>query len=386
MALKLGELLIKEKVITSRQLDEALKAQVVFGGRLGTNLVELGYLEEEALAYFLSEKLGVPYVHPELLNNIDPKTIKLITRKVAEKYRVIPVDAKKKRLRLAMSDPTDIRALDELAFVTGYVIKPMIAPELHILHALEKYYGVPRDIRYLSISRKLGQPATIEEESKTEPRPSPKKEIKEAPPPRVEDLVELIEEELEEEIEEELLEEVEEEVEEKVVEPHEEPYTFSEACRSLETVEGRDEISKIILRYSLQFLERTVLLIVRKHMIEGWNGRGESLTQELIQRIKIPSAVPSIFKKVIDSKSHYLGDLPDQPVNKKFVSFIGGVNPRTVVLIPISLKGRPVCILYGDKLREGSLTRDRLGELLLLANKAAMSFEMLIRKFKKSSA
>lgn len=293
-------------------------------------------------------------------------------------------------MRLAMSDPTDIRTLDELAFATGYVIKPMVAPELHILNALEKYYGIPRDIRYLSFSRKLGQPATIGEESKTEPRPSPKKEIKETPPPRVEDLVELIEEELEEEIEEELLEEVveevEEEVEEEVVEPHEEPYLFSEACRSLETVEGRDEIAEIILRYSLQFLERVALFIVRKHMIEGWSGRGESLTQELIQRIKIPSAVPSIFKKVIDSKSHYLGDLPDQPVNEKFVSFIGGVNPRTVVLIPISLKGRPVCILYGDKLREGSLTRNRLGELLLLANKAAMSFEMLIRKFKKSSA
>ncbi len=374
MALKLGALLIKEKVITPRQLDEALKAQVTYGGRLGTNLVELGYLEEEALAYFLSEKLGVPYVNPRTLDNIAPKVIKLIPRDVAEKYQVVPVDAKEKRLRLAMSDPTNTRALDELAFVTDCVIKPMIAPEIHILHALEKYYGIPRDIRYPSISRKLDQPVTAEREGKAELHPLPEKETKEVPPSRTEEFVELVEKE------------PKDKVAEEIIEPTKRSYSFSEACRSLKTVEDRDEIAEIFLHYTLQFLERAALFIVKKHIIEGWNGKGENLTRELIQGVKIPFAVPSIFKKVIDSKKHYLGALPDHPVNEKFVSSMGGVNPRTVVLIPINIKDKPVCILYGDKLKEGGLKTAELGELLLLSNEVAGSFEMLILKFKKPSA
>ncbi len=369
MALRLGELLIKEKIITPSQLNEALKAQVVFGGRLGTNLVELGYLEEEALAYFLSEMLGVPYVHPHTLNNLDPKVIGLITREVAEKYRVIPVDEDKRRLRLAMSDPTNIRALDELAFVTGYVIKPMIAPEIHILLALEKYYKIPRDIRYISISRKIGQPEATEREGKAEPLPPPKKEVRKAPAPKPEEIIELVEEEPEEEI----------------IEPAKRTYSFSEAARSLKEVEDRDEIAEIILHFALQFQDRVALFIVKKHIIEGWSGKGENLNRELIQRVKIPFAVPSIFKEVVDSKKHFLGALPAHPVNEKFVSSMGGADPRTVVLIPIILKDRPICIIYGDRLKGEGLTKAELGELLLLSNEVAKAFEMLIRKFKKSS-
>ncbi|UCD86007.1 MAG: hypothetical protein JSU92_07385, partial [Deltaproteobacteria bacterium] len=303
--------------------------------------------------------------------------------------------------------------LDELAFVTGYIVKPMIAPELHILHALEKYYKIPRDIRYITISRKIGKPKDAPVEDGSETLLPPKKEAKAFP--SAEDILELIEEEPVEELEE--LEEVEEleeeeeeeeeeakevegeekvkevkevgkvkEVKEEAAEPHEELYSFSEACRDLEVVENRDEIAEVFLRYCLQFLERVALFIVRKYMVEGWNGRGKNVNQRMIRRIKIPRAVPSIFKDIIDSKKYYLGELPDQPVNEKFVNFMGRVNPGTVLFIPINLKDKPVCILYGDNPKEGSLPPDRLGEFFLLANRAAKSFEQLILKFKKSKA
>ncbi len=113
MALKLGEMLIREGLLTSAQLEEALKYQVIFGGKLGTNLIEMGLVEENALARVLSRKLGVPCAEESELMRISPEVIKLIPKDIAARYKVIPLRLENRRLTLVMADPTDLKAIDE---------------------------------------------------------------------------------------------------------------------------------------------------------------------------------------------------------------------------------------------------------------------------------
>lgn len=148
--IKLGQLLLKKKMVTQKQLDKALKYQVIFGGRVGTNLVELGYLDEEALAYALSEQLNVPYAHPKLLLDIEKDVIGLIPRDIAERYVSLPVEIDGKRLKLIMDSPTDIEAIKEISFITGYIIQPMLTTELRLIQALEVHYDIARKQRYIA--------------------------------------------------------------------------------------------------------------------------------------------------------------------------------------------------------------------------------------------
>jgi hypothetical protein len=129
MALRLGEALVREGLINNEQLAKALERQVVYGGRLGTNLIELGILTEESLVKFLGNVFGVPYADPKSFEGIKKEVIDTISASLAGKYMVVPIDLEPKRLHLAMLNPTDLRVIDEVRFVTGYEIVPYIASE-----------------------------------------------------------------------------------------------------------------------------------------------------------------------------------------------------------------------------------------------------------------
>lgn len=156
MPIRLGEMLIKAGMITHTQLDEALKGQVIFGGRLGTNLIEMGVIGEEELARVLSEKLRVPCVGPDELMAVPDHLLTLVPRDMVERYKIVPLGVDGRRLRLVMADPSDLPAIDEIAFRTGFVIVPMVAPEIRLFMALEKYYGIRREVRALPVSETLG--------------------------------------------------------------------------------------------------------------------------------------------------------------------------------------------------------------------------------------
>ena len=144
MALKLGELLINKKLFTRKQLEEALQAQAVFGGKLGTILIEMGAIGELDLAQVLSNQLGVPFVHPDQLVDIPAAALNALTPELAQKYQVLPLRLEKRILTVVMANPRDLKAIDELGLRTGYVIRPILAPELRLTYALEHYYRIPR--------------------------------------------------------------------------------------------------------------------------------------------------------------------------------------------------------------------------------------------------
>ncbi len=140
MPVRIGELLLKEKRISAEQLQEALNYQRTNGGKLGANLVKLGYVKDEEITALLSKQYGVPSI---ALNQfeIDPAVVKLVPAETARKYQIVPLSRAGATLTIAMTDPTNVFAMDDVKFMTGYNVEPVVASETAVLDAIDKYYG-----------------------------------------------------------------------------------------------------------------------------------------------------------------------------------------------------------------------------------------------------
>src|SRR5918997_4284242 len=140
MPVRIGELLLKEKRISPEQLQEALNYQRTSGGKLGANLVKLGFVKDEEITALLSKQYGVPSISLDQFE-IDPTVIKLVPAETARKYQIIPLSRAGATLTIAMTDPTNVFAMDDVKFMTGYNVEPVVASETALLDAIARYYG-----------------------------------------------------------------------------------------------------------------------------------------------------------------------------------------------------------------------------------------------------
>jgi type IV pilus assembly protein PilB len=140
MAGKLGEILLKENLITPDQLKQALEHQKANGGRLGNSLVSLGFMSDEEVMAVLSRQYGVPSINLDYFE-VDPGVTKLIPMDTALKFQVLPLSRVGSSLTLAMVDPTNVFAMDDIKFMTGFNIEPVVASETAIAEAIKKNYG-----------------------------------------------------------------------------------------------------------------------------------------------------------------------------------------------------------------------------------------------------
>ena len=140
MAVKLGWMLVEANIITDTNLQETLDYQKKNGGRLGYNLVKLGFCTEEDITNTLSQQYGVPSINLRHFE-IDADVCKLIPAEVAQKYLIMPVSRTGATLTIAMVDPTNVFAMDDIKFMTGYNVEPVVASEMGIKETIEKYYG-----------------------------------------------------------------------------------------------------------------------------------------------------------------------------------------------------------------------------------------------------
>ena len=128
MPVRIGELLLKEKRITPEQLQDALSYQRTAGGKLGANLVKLGYIRDEEITALLSKQYGVPSIALTQFD-IDPAVVKLVPAETARKYQIVPLSRAGATLTIAMTDPTNVFAMDDIKFMTGYNVEPVVASE-----------------------------------------------------------------------------------------------------------------------------------------------------------------------------------------------------------------------------------------------------------------
>jgi type IV pilus assembly protein PilB len=139
MAVRIGDLLLKEKRITPAQLQEALNYQKTNGGKLGLNLVKLGFVTDEEITSLLSKQYGVPSINLAQFE-IDSAVIKLIPADTAQKYQIVPLSRSGATLTIAITDPTNVFAMDDIKFMTGYNVEPVVASETAVTEAIKRYY------------------------------------------------------------------------------------------------------------------------------------------------------------------------------------------------------------------------------------------------------
>src|SRR6476646_870144 len=139
MAVRIGELLLKEKRITPAQLQEALNHQKANGGQLGLSLVRLGFVTDDEITDLLSKQFGVPSINLSRFE-IDSAVIKLLPSETVRKYQTVPLSRAGATLTIAIADPTNVLAMDDIKFMTGCNVEPVVASETSILAALRRYY------------------------------------------------------------------------------------------------------------------------------------------------------------------------------------------------------------------------------------------------------
>lgn len=374
MQVKVGSLLVREGIISEAELEEALRNKVIFGGKLGTNLIELGYITPERLGEALSKHKGFPKVDPAQLNSIPGNVIALITAETAKQHQVIPLALDKKRLTVAMADPCDLTAIDKLSFMTGMYINPVVIPELLLIMALERYYNIRRETRYIAIAKDMRRDPRAGESQGINEIPAPPAKTEKAA--EVEEFIEIPEFDGFDKVE--IPEAPAPEITIPTEEELKEAYNLTDMCTALAAATSRDQIGAALMEYlRLRYL-RTALLLPKEPTLTGWLAADANGYVENFSEIRVEMQPPSSFLQVIESKNFCMGQLLS-PTDQKVAAAIGAKD-NPAILLPIVLMNRVVAILCViDSLEQ--LTRS-LNELQKIAIKSAMAFEILIMRNK----
>lgn len=376
---------------------------MIFGGRLGTNLVELGYLDEEALAYFLSENLGVPYAHPKTLLEVDHSVIKLIPRNIAERYRVLPVGIKRKRLRLVMADPQDYDAIKEISFVTGYVIEPVVTPELRLAQALDVHYGIPRADRYQPFQeeqRKKKEESEGEGKKAEAPETAPPLDAFSATPSDEASIAggEKSAAKEGDEVSEEFIQEKVQKLREKRQSmfinkkeqagkeeaPKEASSQGKVTMEELKLAPDRNAVGKVLLEYMAMRYPMGAILAVRGDIALGWCASGSPHCNEFVPKLRIPLNVPSILKKALEDGLAF-HDGPDvNPMDKMLRKIIRVEESLKMAAAAVYYQKATVCFLLAVGPPE-VFNGDAVEELRTIAGEASKAFARLIKPLQKDA-
>ena len=168
MASKLGEMLVKAQLITEAQLEEAIRIQRREGGKLGSIVARQGFCSDQDIVSFLGMQYGVPAADLDQWPAIESSVIALVPAELANKHKVLPLQRSGNVLTLAMSDPTDIFAMDDVRFHTGYNIDPVVSSEMGLTRAIERYYGGSSSLRL-----REDQPRRTQQANRTTQLPGP---------------------------------------------------------------------------------------------------------------------------------------------------------------------------------------------------------------------
>ena len=377
---RLGECLLAEGLINSSQLDEAIEYQCIYGGKLGTSLIELGLIEEDQMAKVLSQQLRLHYINPELLMNVPPAVLNLVPDKIALKHQIVPYHKDGKKLYVAINNISNLKLIDELSFQLGHIIIPLAIPEIRLMLALKKHYGMLLSPRYETLAGQLNRrnlavkkitPKKDDskiEQTRERTEPLSMQEEKESEPPS---WPLLGEEEYagDEQIEDSYFSDAPEREEEKAV----------DLLHILAAANERDDIARGIINYLKVEFPVCALFMVRGETATGWLAAGQ-WSKRRFDQLTVQLTEYSVLNLVVTNRAHYLGPISATEQNRKIMDFFGSHPPQNCLAIPLMVQNRLVSILYV----QGALEQleQHFAELHYIAGKAEMAFKLLILKNK----
>ncbi|MBI2897640.1 MAG: hypothetical protein HYY06_29040 [Deltaproteobacteria bacterium] len=388
---------MRDQIVGVRRIEEALQRQVVHGGDLETNLLELGAVSEDVLAQYRSQVEGLGFVPAGEVMHPDSEAAELLTPELAERHRMIPLRIEGTRLLVAVASPPPEGTLDELSFLLSLDFVPRITTELRIAAALAHVFGIPMAPRFARLSEKLG-PVPFEGVARAQvvsvsgspeppnkaddrvvalvggkrpterlsPVPEPRLVIESATPPREEETERVF-----------------------TPVPRQQPTPRRRrkvgptvAGELLEAARTRDEVLEILLEVAHQTLDYVAVFALQEGSADGRAAMGDGTTTEHLRAISIPLDEPSFLRTVRESRSHYLGPIHDEDSNHGILRKLGRAPPANAMVMPIALRSRVVLLVYGDNGRRPTTGED-IVDLLALAPRVAAAFQRLIleRKF-----
>jgi len=409
--MKLGEMLVRDGRLTEPQLDAALKYQARDGGRLGTVLVEHGFVDLEALTVYLGLELGIPIATGAMLERAKRAAVRLLQPAQAFKHKCVPLVVQDRQLIAAIEDPHDFATLEALNQITGYRVLPRVTPEVRIYYYIERYYGVPRPARYVKFGdTPRGDEGAVDSGLPAPPLPGlppvPTSPIM-APGPRprlrsvklkmfddsealeleAEDLIDTLDADLEAPAEaapivEAPLERSAPTLSRPSTAPHvPQPMSADVAMRELSTATDRNRIVEVLLGFSAATFDAAVVFTVRDNMAFGWKAIGELPGHASVEHVLIPLEAPSIVQAAIASETGvFHGPLAPSTVNSYFYKVLGCVEPALVSVGAIMIGRRVVNVLYGHA---RPLSAIQVGVLQQVCVSAAEAYARLIASSKR---
>jgi hypothetical protein len=305
-------------MVTERQLQEAIQHQVLYGGRLGTSLYELGFITEERLQEALARAHGVSGGAGVDPRDVQADAVAALPKAMAVRHKVCPYKIRGKTLFLLMVDPQNHEAVARVSYSLGYIVKPLVVPEFRMIQLLRDHYGVDERWRFTDTHRRSADKAVV-------------------------------------------------------------PAEPAAAAALIEGAETRDEVVEAVVALCHGVFRRVLFFIVREPWVLGWTGLGEGVDRDLAETLRIPLDEPSVFQTVARNRTLFVGRLGEEDVNQRFLKALGKRPQTNAALFPVVVRGRVVNLLYGDNGASGNI-KANLGNLMVQLQKVPRAYMRIIRK------
>jgi serine/threonine-protein kinase len=337
LAKRLGELLVRQGLINSKQLERGLRNQVIHGARIGTNLVELGLLSIDNLAWALGQQHSVPVADGRAFERITPETLRLVPAAISARYKVLPLRHHGHELHLAMLDPHRLELIDEVgAILDMTTIHPYAVPELRLHHLLQVHYQVPRPKRFL---RAPGDEIENERRSYLKPTVTPDGQVRVARPSRPScEVLQMVfgPSESGDAQEDEII---------ITAEGFEEPSGLDVLVDRLESAPDRDTLIELLLRPLLPEVDLSVLFLLRDDMAVALGAWGTDASQEEVQSLVVPVTMSELMQRALAERRPVKGDPSSDSLQQMMSSFLGRTTPAEVCVMPVCLDTTVVNVL-----------------------------------------
>ncbi|HEU4728686.1 MAG TPA: hypothetical protein VFT22_12370 [Kofleriaceae bacterium] len=411
--MKLGEMLVRDGRLTEPQLAAALGYQARDGARLGTVLVEHGFIDLEALTVYLGLELGIPIATGAMLERAKRAAVRLLQPSQAFKHKCVPLVVQDRQLIAAIEDPHDFATLEALTSITGYRVLPRIAPELRIYYYIERYFGVARPARFSKFGDSVrGNEAAVDFGLPAPPLPGlpplPASPITApGPQPRLRSMklaklfddseaLELEAEDLIDTLDADDAAPAEAAPRAAPLQPSAPiaapaptgappltppPLSADVALRELAVAADRNRIVEVLLGYAAAVFDAAVVFAVRENLAFGWRAIGDLPGHANIEHVLIPLGAPSVVQSAIASENRvFHGPLVPSTVNSYFYKVLGCAEPPIVTAGAIAIGKRVVNVLYGHS---PSLSPLQLQVLEQVCQSSAEAYARLIAVSKR---
>lgn len=442
--MRLGELLVQEKLVSKEAVGEALESQVVHGGRLGTNLVELGLLDEKELARCLGKLHGLPSASGDM--NPDPRAVESLPPSFCDDKDVVPMRVDQTRISVAIINPKDVGTLDQIAFKTGKRVTAVVIPEFRMNQLLRKFYKAFRNMRAIDMNTLRKSKAVIAQEQQKNqtvgedlineaefqalyaqaiaggeeredvlsgeevveelppppqftpargvPQGQPPVARAQPPPPAANQFTvnpltaqpQTIR--IAADVPSAAAPQVPTSppvpsappVEAKVAEPPPTPVGFAQAQKLLSTSSGREDVARTVLRFAISKWKRSLILSVQGPLVTGWHGAGVGVRPKAVQRIGLNTKFGSATFKLVCDTRSHYVGPVKRDASTNVFYKLLGGGFPQTAVILPLLVRGKIVHLLYVDNGPDQLTTPDIGELLILGQSVTRSYELLMKQ------